>query len=70
MTRFSASPSTIESLPNDLLIEVLAKGAAFSFTDLVQAKLATKDFLEASSHGYIFQHASLGNFQKLLWKTT
>ncbi|XP_022957270.1 putative F-box protein At1g67623 [Cucurbita moschata] len=67
---FYASPLAIESLPNDLLIEVLAKVAAFSFTHLVQAKLATKDFLEASSHGYIFQHASLGNFQKLLWNNS
>ncbi|XP_023549459.1 putative F-box protein At1g67623 [Cucurbita pepo subsp. pepo] len=67
MARFNDFPPTIESLPNDLLIEVLAKVAAFSFTDLVQAKLATKEFLKASSHGYIFQHASLRNFQKLIW---
>ncbi|XP_023549573.1 F-box protein At2g35280-like [Cucurbita pepo subsp. pepo] len=70
MARFSASPPPIESLPNDLLIEVLAKVAACSFTDLVHAKLATKKFLEASSHNYIFQHASLENFHKLLWNNS
>ncbi|XP_022990364.1 putative F-box protein At1g67623 [Cucurbita maxima] len=68
--RLSASPPAIESLPNDLLIEILAKVAASSYTDLVQAKLATKKFLEASSHNYIFQHASLENFHKLLWNNS
>ncbi|XP_023549317.1 putative F-box protein At1g67623 [Cucurbita pepo subsp. pepo] len=66
--RFSACPSTIESLPNDLLIEILAKVAAYSIKDLVHAKLATKEFLKASNHDYIFQHASTGNFRTLRWK--
>ncbi|XP_038891683.1 putative F-box protein At1g67623 [Benincasa hispida] len=68
--RVTFSPSVIKSLPNDLLIEVLAKVAASSYTDLVQAKLATKDFLEVSNEGYIFRHVSLGNFSKLLWNNS
>ncbi|KAE8648647.1 hypothetical protein Csa_009058 [Cucumis sativus] len=66
------SSSLIVSLPNDLLIEVLAKVAASSYIDLVQAKLATKLFLHASNDGYIFQHVSLENksFRNLLWNNT
>lgn len=60
----------IKSLPNDLLIEVLAKVAASSYIDLIQAKLATKDFLEASNDGYVFRHVSLRNFRKLLWNNS
>ncbi|XP_008453691.1 putative F-box protein At1g67623 [Cucumis melo] len=64
------SPTVIKSLPNDLLTEVLAKVAASSYVDLVQAKLATKQFLEASKDRYIFQHVSLGNFENHLWNNS
>uniref|UniRef100_A0A9I9D2C5 At2g35280-like TPR domain-containing protein n=1 Tax=Cucumis melo TaxID=3656 RepID=A0A9I9D2C5_CUCME len=66
------SSSLIVSLPNDLLIEVLAKVASSSYVDLVRAKLATKLFLHASNDRYIFRHVSLKNesFRNLLWNNT
>lgn len=65
--RFTTGAGTINLLPEDLLIEILAKVAASSLTNLFNAKLVTKNFLKASENGYIFRHASLKNFSNLLW---
>jgi len=56
----------IQSLPNDLLMEVLAKVASASFTDLFNAKVSCKDFYVLAKADYIFQHVSLEEFP-LFW---
>ncbi|GLT69072.1 hypothetical protein SLA2020_412520 [Shorea laevis] len=58
----------IKSLPNDLLMEVLAKVASASFTDLFKAKLSCKDFYRLAEDDYVFQHVSLKEFP-LVWCT-
>jgi hypothetical protein len=58
----------IKSLPNDLQMEVLAKVASVSCTDLFKAKLSCKDFYVLAEDDYIFQHVSLKEFP-LVWCT-
>ncbi len=53
---------TINSLPKELLIDVLGRVASVSFTDVFNAKLSCKDFLEVAEEDYIFQHVSLEKF--------
>ncbi|MFS8031341.1 putative F-box protein [Helianthus anomalus] len=61
------STRTIGSLPKDLLIDVLARVASSSFTDLFNAKLSCKEFLESTKDDYIFQHISLDKFPVPHW---
>lgn len=55
------------SLPGDLLIDVLARVASSSFTDLFNAKLCCRDFLGAAEDEYIFQHVSIDKFPVIHW---
>ncbi|KAJ9563995.1 hypothetical protein OSB04_009155 [Centaurea solstitialis] len=57
--------ATTDSLPKDLLVNVLAKVASSSFTDLFNAKLW--DYLEAAEDEYIFQHVSIEKFPIVDW---
>ncbi|XP_076948849.1 F-box protein At2g35280-like [Bidens hawaiensis] len=58
---------TILSLPKDLLVNILARVASSSFTDLFNAKLCCKDFLKLASHDYIFQCISIDKFTIIQW---
>lgn len=57
----------VASLPGDLLIDVLARVASSSFTDLFNAKLSCRDFLGAAEDEYIFQHVSIDKFPVIHW---
>lgn len=59
------SYTTIYNLPKDLLIEIIAKVAANSISDLHKAKVCCKDFLHATDEDYIYQHATLEKFNKI-----
>ncbi|KAL4627575.1 hypothetical protein ACB092_05G175200 [Castanea dentata] len=54
--------SSIKSLQNKLLTEVLGHVASTSFTDLFNVKLSCKYFLEVAKDDYIFQRISLEKF--------
>ncbi|XP_035542835.1 putative F-box protein At1g67623 [Juglans regia] len=56
------------SLPRDMLMEILARVASASFTDLFNAKISCKEFLElAEEEDSIFQHVSLEKFSVFPW---
>ncbi|KAI3741107.1 hypothetical protein L1987_58774 [Smallanthus sonchifolius] len=61
------STKTIGSLPGDLLVDVFARVASSSFTDLFNAKLSCKDFLESTKDDYIFQCISIDKFPLTHW---
>ncbi|XP_061993418.1 putative F-box protein At1g67623 [Rosa rugosa] len=54
--------SAMKSLPNDLLLEVIAKVASNSFDDLCRIRQTCKEFKEAGQEDYIFQHVSIEKF--------
>ncbi|KAK7363583.1 hypothetical protein VNO77_05730 [Canavalia gladiata] len=56
------SITTIKSLPNELLVEILAKVASRSIFDLCKVKLCCKDFLYAAEDDYVYHHASMEKF--------
>ncbi|GAB4829321.1 hypothetical protein Ancab_018991 [Ancistrocladus abbreviatus] len=49
-------PSSINSLPTDVIVEVLARVASSSLTDLFNARLCCKEFLEATEEDYIYEN--------------
>lgn len=57
----------VGSLPGDLLVDVLARVASSSFTDLFNAKLSCRDFLGAAEDESIFQHVSIDKFPIIHW---
>ncbi|KAG2706746.1 hypothetical protein I3760_05G116700 [Carya illinoinensis] len=57
--------TSIISLPDELLTEVLAEVGSASFTDLYNAKLSCKDFLKLSEEDQIFQRVSLDKFSAI-----
>jgi len=59
---YQGNKSSIKSLPNELLTEVLGHVASTSFTDLFNVKLSCKYFLEVAKDDYIFQRISLEKF--------
>ncbi|KAI3800338.1 hypothetical protein L1987_28428 [Smallanthus sonchifolius] len=61
------STKTIGSLPQDLLVDVLARVASSSFTDVFNAKLSCKEFLESTKDDYIFQCISIDKFPLTHW---
>ncbi|CAJ2634949.1 F-box protein [Trifolium pratense] len=60
---------SIQSLPTDLLAEVVATVASQSFLDLHNVKISCKDFLQATNHNYnyVLQKVSLDNFPLIQW---
>ncbi|XP_050374680.1 putative F-box protein At1g67623 [Argentina anserina] len=54
--------SVLMSLPNDLLLEVIAKVASNSFDDLCRIRQSCKEFNKAGQHDYIFEHVSIDKF--------
>ncbi|CAK9137316.1 unnamed protein product [Ilex paraguariensis] len=59
----------IKSLPKELLVDVLARVASSSFTDLFNAKLCCRDFLGAADEDYILEHVSINRFPVIPWFT-
>ncbi|KAJ7979073.1 F-box protein [Quillaja saponaria] len=57
----------INSLPNELLQQVLARVAATSFSDIYNAKLSCKAFLGAAEDDFIFEHISMDKFPRNSW---
>lgn len=68
MKRIKRREQHIKSLPNDLLMEVLAKVASTSLTDLYKAKQSCKDFYGLAKDDYIFERVSLKELP-LVWNT-
>lgn len=62
--------SGILSLPNDILVEVLANVGSSSFDDLYAAKLSCKDFNQLGQDGYIFRSVCLKKFPLVPWITS
>ncbi|XP_060183049.1 F-box protein At2g35280-like [Lycium barbarum] len=54
--------SSITSLPNELLSEVVARVASSSFMDYINAKLSCKIFNGVSDDRYVYRHISLEEF--------
>ncbi|KAL8235551.1 hypothetical protein R6Q59_016632 [Mikania micrantha] len=61
------STTTIQSLPRDLLVDVLARVASSSFTDLFTVKLSCKNFLELAKDDYVSQCISIDTFPVTHW---
>ncbi|GAV79122.1 F-box-like domain-containing protein [Cephalotus follicularis] len=57
----------IFSLPNDLVLEILARVAASSFTDILNAKLSCKFLNEIANNDYIYQQVSLEKVPVIPW---
>lgn len=61
--------TTIESLPTDLLFEIIAKVASDSLIDLLNLKLCSKNISEITQHDYIYQQVSLEIFPLFPWSS-
>ncbi|XP_055827376.1 F-box protein At2g35280-like [Solanum dulcamara] len=53
--------SSIESLPNELLTEIVARVASFSFKNFINVKLSCKVFNEIANEQYVYQKATLAD---------
>ncbi|TMW90579.1 hypothetical protein EJD97_015527 [Solanum chilense] len=61
--------SSIESLPNELLTDIVARVASFSFKSFINIKLSCKVLNEISNERYIYQKATLVDFPiEPLWQ--
>ncbi|KAK9933767.1 hypothetical protein M0R45_020943 [Rubus argutus] len=54
--------SAMTSLPDDLLLEVIAKVASNSFDDLCRIRQSCKEFNKAGQDDYVFQYVSMDKF--------
>ncbi|XP_076892051.1 putative F-box protein At1g67623 [Bidens hawaiensis] len=61
------STSNVRELPRDLLVDVLARVASSSFTDLFNAKISCKEFLDSTSDDCIAQSISIDKFPIIHW---
>lgn len=59
--------SSIKTLPQDLLVEVVATVASHSFVDLHAIKICCKDFLDATEDSYVWRKVSLDTFPLIQW---
>ncbi|GAU34133.1 hypothetical protein TSUD_66120 [Trifolium subterraneum] len=59
--------ASIQSLPRDLLLEVVATVASQSFLDLHNVKMCCKEFLQVTEQNYVLQKVSLDNFPLIQW---
>ncbi|XP_057445004.1 putative F-box protein At1g67623 [Lotus japonicus] len=62
------STTTIQALPRDLLVEVVATVASSSFMDFHTIKTCCRDFLDATEDRYVWQRVSLDNFPLIQWR--
>ncbi|XP_027368690.1 putative F-box protein At1g67623 [Abrus precatorius] len=56
------SVTAIKALPNELLVEIIAKVASRSIVDLCKVKLCCKEFLHAAEDDNVYHHASMEKF--------
>ncbi|XP_071713549.1 putative F-box protein At1g67623 [Rutidosis leptorrhynchoides] len=56
-----------DNLPREMLVEILARVASSSFTTLFNAKLSSKDLMEAAQDDYIYQRISINKFPVIHW---
>ncbi|CAK8572266.1 unnamed protein product [Lathyrus sativus] len=59
--------SSIQSLPRDLLLDMIINVTSQSFVDLYNMKLCCRDFLEVAEENYVFQKVSLNQFPLVQW---
>ncbi|XP_057445002.1 putative F-box protein At1g67623 [Lotus japonicus] len=64
----SYSSTTIQELPRDLLVEVVATVASNSFIDFNTIKICCRDFLDATEDNYVWHRVSLDNFPLIQWR--
>ncbi|KAK6145460.1 hypothetical protein DH2020_022280 [Rehmannia glutinosa] len=60
--------SSFESIPNELISEVLSRVAASSLTDMFNAKLSCKILNEIAEEKQVYQRVSLDKFPIVPWK--
>lgn len=65
--RTNKAGTSMESLPKEMIVRVLALVASKSLTDLVNAKLSCKYLLEISEDDFIFEKVSIDKFRILPW---
>ncbi|XP_050130276.1 putative F-box protein At1g67623 [Malus sylvestris] len=61
---------SIQSLPNEVLVQVLARVASRSFDDLYSAKLSCKNFNESAQDDHIFEHVDISKFPLVSWRAS
>ncbi|GAU19016.1 hypothetical protein TSUD_193540 [Trifolium subterraneum] len=59
--------TSIQSLPRDMLLEVIVSVASPSYLDLHNIKMCCKDFLQISEQKYVLQNVSFDNFPLIQW---
>ncbi|XP_027345360.1 F-box protein At2g35280-like [Abrus precatorius] len=63
----SSPTATIKSLPKDMLVEVVARVASHSITDLHNMKMCCADFLDAADDNHVWRHVSLDKLPLIQW---
>ncbi|XP_058780248.1 putative F-box protein At1g67623 [Vicia villosa] len=61
------SSSSIQSLPRDLLLDMLISVTSQSFVDLYSMKLCCRNFLQVEEENYVLQKVSLNQFPLIQW---
>ncbi|XP_050890045.1 putative F-box protein At1g67623 [Lathyrus oleraceus] len=61
------SSSSIQSLPRDLLLDMIINVTSQSFLDLYNMKLCCHDFLKVAEENYVLQKVSLNQFPLIQW---
>ncbi|MED6106525.1 hypothetical protein PIB30_005517 [Stylosanthes scabra] len=64
----SSTITTIQSLPKDLLVEIVASVASYSSNDLFNVKKSCKDLLDAGKNNYVYRRISLDKFSFIPWR--
>ncbi|KAH6767072.1 hypothetical protein C2S52_018055, partial [Perilla frutescens var. hirtella] len=70
MTRFSKKNKvlTLETIPYELVTEILSRVAASSVADIYNVKLSSKKLKEVAEDARVYQHACLEKFPIVQWK--
>ncbi|XP_058084500.1 putative F-box protein At1g67623 [Magnolia sinica] len=68
MKRRQQQCSFFKSLPQDLVVEIVASVSASSLSDLSNMKLLCKDMHEAATDNYVFRHASIEALLTIEWR--
>ncbi|RXH87817.1 hypothetical protein DVH24_034717 [Malus domestica] len=64
MKKGTTAPTFIQSLPNELFLEILTKAAFRSFHFLYSVKMVCKKFNQLTQHDRIFEHINIQIFKK------
>ncbi|KAB2626252.1 F-box protein [Pyrus ussuriensis x Pyrus communis] len=65
MKKGTTTPTFIQSLRDELLLELLTKVTACSFHSLYSAKMVCKKFNQLAQHDHIFEHISIQRFERV-----